>query len=282
MHIFGLGYTSSYLMAYLQSRGWHVTATKRTANDDAMAFDDKDRVIDAIGRATHIISSVPPEKNGGDPVLEKYGTAIAGADLKWSGYLSSSGVYGDTQGAWVDESAAIGTGRRKERSAADSAWQKLRADMHIFRLPGIYGPGRSALERMAEGKARRIDMEGQIFSRIHVDDIVGAVVASIKNPHSGVYNIADDFPCSQNEVIAYAAQILGMAAPPLQSLQDANLSKMALGFYAENRRVANGKAKRLLGWQPQYYNYRLGLRACMAITNPMQANMAPDAAKSDH
>lgn len=287
MHIFGLGYTSLHLMNQLRAQGWTVTATKRSATPDAMAFHDYDAVMRSLTDASHIISSVPPNREGGDPVLKAYGDAIAGADLRWSGYLSSTGVYGDVQGAWVDESAAIGTGRRTERSAADSAWQKLRADMHVFRLPGIYGPGRSALERMVEGKARRIDMEGQIFSRIHVADIVSGICASISqaddgNIQAGVYNISDDLPCSQNQVIACAAQILGMNAPPLQSLQEANLSKMALGFYAENRRVANGKAKRLLGWQPQYSDYRLGLRACMAMTNPMQAKTAPVVAKGDH
>lgn len=287
MHIFGLGYTSAYLMERLQSEGWKVTATKRAAHSDAMAFDDRDAVLAAIDKASHIISSVPPKREGGDPVLDTYGDAISGADLQWSGYLSSTGVYGDLGGAWVDESADIGGGRRKERSRADSSWQQLRPDMHVFRLPGIYGPGRSALERMADGKARRIDMAGQVFSRIHVSDIVEAVCASVEKsshgqPQAGVYNISDDMPCSQNEVIAFAAQILGITPPPLQSLQDANLSKMALGFYAENRRVANGKAKRLLGWTPRHYNYRLGLRACMAITNPMQANIAPDTAIGDH
>jgi len=154
--------------------------------------------------------------------------------------------------------------------------------MHVFRLPGIYGPGRSALERMITGKARRIAIEGQVFSRIYVDDIVGAICASISNPQCGVYNIADDQPCSQNEVIECAANLLSMDAPALQSLEEADLSPMALGFYAENRRVANGKAKRLLGWEPKYSNYRLGLRACMAINNPKNANNAPDAANKDH
>ncbi len=282
LHIFGLGYTSSYLMRAAQKIGWSVSATKRSANEQAMAFDDEESVLSAIDRATHIISSVPPKRSGGDAVLEKYGDAIAAADLAWSAYLSSTGVYGDVRGAWVDESAEIGLGRRKERSDADKAWQDLRDDMHILRLPGIYGPTRSALERIAEGKARRIDMPDQVFSRIHVDDIVGAIMASIAKPAAGIYNISDDEPCSQNEVIAFAAQLLGQDAPPLQSLEEANLSEMALGFYAENRRVANGKAKRILGWRPQYKNYRLGLRACMAITNPMQANSAPDPAKSDH
>jgi len=282
MHIFGLGYTSSHLMHMLEQAGWSVSSTKRSANGKAMAFDDEESVLSAINKASHIISSVPPARSGGDPVLGKYGDAIANTNLLWSGYLSSTGIYGDVQGAWVDESAEIGSGRRKERSVADQAWQDLRDDMHIFRLPGIYGPYRSALERIAEGKARRIDMMGQVFSRIHVDDIVSAVMASIHNPWATIYNISDDTPCSQNEVITYAAHLLGQDVPPLQLIEDANLSEMALGFYAENRRVANGKAKRLLGWEPKYSNYRLGLRACMAITNPMQANIAPAPDNNDH
>lgn len=282
LHIFGLGYTASYLMRIAQHQGWSVSATKRRAQGQAMAFGDEKSVLAAIDKASHILSTIPPMQSGGDPVLNKYGAAIAQANLEWSAYLSSTGVYGDVGGAWVDESADIGLGRRKERSDADDAWQNLRNDMHILRLPGIYGPGRSALERIAAGKARRIDMPEQVFSRIHVDDIVGAILASIANPAAGIYNIADDEPCSQNEVIAFAAQLLHQDAPPLQSLEEANLSEMAMGFYAENRRVANGKAKRVLGWQPLYKNYRLGLRACMAMTNPMQANIAPDPAKNDH
>lgn len=260
MLIFGMGYTASRLAARLRSDGWQVMGTRRMSGGDSIAFDDRASVLTMIDAATHIMSSVPPSGDGGDPVLECYGEAIAKSKAQWIGYLSSTGVYGDTAGAWVDESAPIGTGRRTARAEADLAWQRLRSDVHVFRLPGIYGPGRSALERVREGKAHRIDLPNQVFSRVHVDDIVCGIVAGFEGP-PGVYNLADDRPSSQNDVIDYACGLLGKAPPPLLSLDAAQLSPMARGFYAENRRVANGKAKRLLGWKPHYRDYRQGLDA---------------------
>ncbi len=229
---------------------------------DAVAFDDEVAVRTALEYATHILSSVPPLAEGGDTVLQTYGSAIVASGSSWVGYLSSTGVYGDAGGAWVDESAPIGEGRRTARADADLAWQALGHDMRVFRLPGIYGPGRSALDRVQDGKAHRIDIPGQIFSRIHVDDIVGAVIASLDGP-AGIYNIADDLPASQNDVIEYACNLLGQKWPPLLSLEEAALSPMARGFYAENRRIANGKAKRLLAWQPRFANYRQGLQTLL-------------------
>jgi len=247
---------------------------------DAVAFDDEAAVLTALDNATHILSSVPPMGEGGDPVLQKYGAIIAASAVSWTGYLSSTGVYGDTGGAWVDESAPVGEGRRTARAQADLAWQALRNDVRVFRLPGIYGPGRSALERVTDGKAHRIDMPGQIFSRVHVDDIVDAVRASFDGP-AGVYNIADDAPASQNAVIEYACDLLQRDWPPLLSIEAAGLSPMARGFYAENRRIANGKAKRLLVWLPRYTDYRMGLGACIATTKPSIANPPPASASVD-
>lgn len=260
MLIFGMGYTSARLADALRAEGWLVTGTRRMSSGDAVAFDDEAAVYAALANATHILSSVPPMGEGGDPVLQKYGAAIAASHVLWVGYLSSTGVYGDAGGAWVDETASVGEGRRTARADADLAWQALRGDVRVFRLPGIYGPGRSALERMEEGKAHRIDMPAQIFSRVHVDDIVGAIIAAFHGP-SGVYNIADDVPASQNDVIEYACDLLEQKWPDLLSLDAAGLSPMARGFYAENRRIANGKAKRVLAWEPVYANYRLGLQA---------------------
>jgi len=261
MLIFGLGYTATRLAARLAAEGWRITATRRTADAAALAFDDSARVRAAIASATHILSSVPPDAAaGGDPVLRLYGDALAGAPAEWVGYLSSTGVYGDAGGAWVDESAPTGAGRRGARAAADAAWQALHQQSRVFRLPGIYGPGRSALDRVAEGRAHRIALPGQIFSRVHVDDIVSGVITSFGNGLPGVYNLADDLPASQNAVIEYACDLLGLPWPKLQTLDEANLSAMARGFYAENRRVANGKARRLLGWSPLYPSYREGLR----------------------
>lgn len=262
MLIFGMGYTAARLAQRLRDDGWEVTGTRREAQDGAIAFDDKPTVLAALADATHVLSSVPPASDDSEPVLDHYGEAIKAASLHWSGYLSSTGVYGDVDGAWVDESAPIGSGRRKARSEADQNWQNLRDDMHVFRLPGIYGPGRSPLTRVRDGKAKRVDMPGQVFSRIHVDDIIAAVIASFDGP-AGVYNIADNLPAPQHEVVAQAARLLGMDAPPLLSLADANLSQAALGFYEENRRVANGKAKRLLHWQPQYPDYKAGLQSLL-------------------
>ena len=278
--IFGMGYTATRLADRLRADGWLVTGTRRMSGGDAVAFDDEAAVLTAFDNATHILSSVPPMGEGGDPVLQKYGAAIAASAVSWTGYLSSTGVYGDTGGAWVDESAPLGEGRRTARAQADLAWQALRNDVRVFRLPGIYGPGRSALERVTDGKAHRIDMPGQIFSRVHVDDIVEAVRASFDGP-AGVYNIADDAPASQNTVIEYACDLLQLEWPPLLSIEAAGLSPMARGFYAENRRVANGKAKRLLNWQPRYAHYRLGLGACIATTKPSIANALPASASVD-
>jgi nucleoside-diphosphate-sugar epimerase len=261
MLIFGLGYTAARLAERLRDRGWLVEAT---GSKGTLEFGDTGEVLRAIGRATHILSSVPPDpKTGADPVLACHGAALASSDAAWIGYLSSTGVYGDTGGAWVDESAAVGTGRRQARAEADRAWQALGGAARVFRLPGIYGPGRSALDRVREGRAHRIDLPDQVFSRVHVDDIVSGVIASFEGP-PGVYNLADDAPCHQNRVIEAAAAMLGVAPPPLLSLNDAGLAPQARAFYAENRRVANGKAKRLLGWRPVYADYRAGLRACLA------------------
>ena len=262
MLIFGMGYTATRLADKLRSDGWLVTGTTRMSGGDAVAFDDEVAVRTALENATHILSSVPPMSEGGDSVLLKYGAAIAESDVSWVGYLSSTGVYGDTGGAWVDESAPVGEGRRTARAEADLAWQALRDDVRVFRLPGIYGPGRSALERVEEGKAHRIDLPGQIFSRVHVDDIVDAVIAAFAGP-AGVYNIADDVPASQNDVIEYACDLLQREWPPLQSIEAAGLSPMARGFYAENRRITNAKAKRLLNWVPRHANYRMGLQALL-------------------
>lgn len=259
--IFGLGYTAARIAEAMRAQGWRIAATG-SAGD--IAFADRAAVLAASGEATHILSSVPPDRaSGGDPVLDAFGDALAGKPLF---YLSSTGVYGDRAGAWVDEAtptiAQSGEGRRNARAEADLAWLKLGA--RAFRLPGIYGPGRSALDRVREGKARRIDLPDQVFSRVHVDDIVSGVVAAlVRRAPAGAYNLGDDLPASGNAVTEHACRLLGLGPPPLESLEDANLSEMARGFYAENRRVANGKAKRVLGWRPRYPTYVEGLAALL-------------------
>lgn len=271
--IFGLGYTATRIAAAMRASGWQVRATG-SAGD--MAFADRDSVLAALGEATHVLSSVPPERAGGDPVLEAYGAALAGTDKRGAlFYLSSTGVYGDRAGAWVDEAtptiAQSGEGRRNARAEADLAWLNIGA--RVFRLPGIYGPGRSALDRVKEGKARRIDLPDQVFSRVHVDDIASGVVAAlIQDAPAGAYNLGDDYPCSGNEVTEHACRLLGLPLPPLESLEEAGLSDMARGFYMENRRVANGKAKRVLGWSPRFPTYVEGLESLFAPQAPAGAS----------
>ena len=274
LFVFGLGYTAKALAARLADDGWGVVGTSRDGARGTIAFDDEAAVQAEIARASHILSSVPPAGDK-DSALDRYGTPIE-ASGAWLGYLSSTGVYGDTGGAWVDETAPIGGGRRGARAVADTAWLAMGA--RVFRLPGIYGPGRSPLERVAEGRAHRIDQPGQIFSRIHVDDIVSGVIAGFDAP-PGPYNLADDRPASQNEVIAFAARLLGRDPPPFIALGD--LSPAARAFYSENRRVANGKAKRVLGWTPLYPDYRAGLRALSAMISPIAVSTAPAPASGD-
>ncbi|MHA7820460.1 MAG: Rossmann-fold NAD(P)-binding domain-containing protein [Erythrobacter sp.] len=260
---FGLGYTAKRIAASLEALGWQVEAT---GSDGDLDFGNRDAVLAALGRATHVLSSVPPDREAEqDPVLAAYGEELAGRALF---YLSSTGVYGDRQGAWVDEAtptiAQSGEGRRNARAEADLAWLEMGA--RVFRLPGIYGPGRSALDRVRERKARRIDLPGQVFSRVHVDDIASGVVAALTgDAPPGAYNLGDDLPASGNAVTEHACRLLGVEPPPLETLEEANLSEMARGFYMENRRVANGKAKRVLDWTPQYPTYVEGLEALRSL-----------------
>jgi hypothetical protein len=272
MFIFGLGYTAGIIATTLEAQGWEIVST---GSAGTLAFEDEGNVRLALQDADHVLSSVPPGGEGIDPVLERYGPALAGKPLS---YLSSTGVYGDAAGAWVDESAPVGTGRRTARAEADGAWIDLGA--RVYRLPGIYGPGRSVFERILEGRAHRIAMPDQVFSRVHVADIVSGVIAGLEAP-GAAYNLADDLPCSQNTLVEEACRLLGLAPPPMQSLEEANLSPMARGFYAENRRVANGKAKRVLGWMPAYPDYATGLRALNATTSPAIARAAPAIASGD-
>ena len=259
--IFGPGYTASRLVARLDRTLWQVTAVGRVARAGVIAI-DSEAARAAIATATHVLSSAPPAA-AGDPVLTRFRDVLAGAPARWIGYLSSTGVYGDAGGAWVDEHAPVG-GRRDARVAADAAWQALRRDVRVFRLPGIYGPGRSALDRVRDGSATRVDAPEQLFSRIHVDDIVTAVLASFARGRPGIYNLADDMPATAAAVTEFACDLLGCAYPPLATRDSPALSPMARGFYTESRLVAAGKARRELGITPAFPDYRRGLRYCLA------------------
>lgn len=258
LFIFGLGYSAKRIKRSLERIGWKVVATGR---DGDIRFDDESGVKAALARCTHVLSSVPPAGDS-DPVLARYASALRHA---WLGYLSSTGVYGDTGGAWVDESAPIGGGRRSARAECEAQW--LAQGARVLRLPGIYGPGRNVFDRLRGGAAHRIDLPGQVFSRIHVDDLAAGVIATLGAP-AGAYNLADDLPASQNAVVEEACRLLGLAPPSLQTLDEAGLSPQARAFYSENRRVANGKAKRVLGWQPRFADFRAGLRDCLRRSSP--------------
>ena len=255
--VLGLGYTAARFAAAFPGT---VTAVRSHGAPGVLTLDDP-ALPGVVASATHILSSVPPAPDGSDLVLVAHGRAIATAPAQWVGYLSSTGVYGDAGGAWVDETSVL-RGRRSGRLVADEAWEVLHRQARVFRLPGIYGPGRSALDRLKNGPVARIDLAGHVFSRIHVDDIVGAMVASLTNGAPGVYNIADDEPAPGEAVTAFAARLLGMEPAPQQSLESAQLSPMGRAFYAECRRVANGKMTRDLGYELRYSDYRSGLMAC--------------------
>jgi nucleoside-diphosphate-sugar epimerase len=256
--VLGLGYTAARFAAAFPGG---VTAVRSRPGAGVLTLEDP-ALPAAIASATHILSSVPPAADGSDPVLVAHGAAIAAAPARWVGYLSSTGVYGDAGGAWVDESAPL-RGRRSGRLAADAAWTALHPEARVFRLPGIYGPARSALDRLRAGPIARIDLPGHVFSRIHVDDIVGALGASLGHGGPGIYNLSDDLPAPGEAVTAFAAQLLGVTPAPLQSLAEAQLSPMGRAFYGECRRVANGKMTRDLRYELRYPDYRSGLIACL-------------------
>lgn len=261
--VLGLGYTAArFATAFPGS----TTAVRSRPGDGVLTLDDP-ALPAAIATATHILSSVPPAADGSDPVLAAHGPAIAAAPADWVGYLSSTGVYGDAGGAWVDEATPL-KGRRSGRLAADEAWQTLHPQSRVFRLPGIYGPGRSALDRLRAGPVARIDLPGHVFSRVHVDDIVGAMLASLQHGAPGIYNLADDEPAPGEAVTSFAARLLGIEPAPLQSLEAAQLSPMGRAFYGECRRVANGKMTRDLGYELRYPEYRSGLTACLGEMTP--------------
>jgi len=226
---------------------------------------------------SHVLCTIAPGA-AGDPALTVSAPLLR--DARWFGYLSTTGVYGDHGGGWVDETtpATPGQPRSVARLAAERAWQAMGLEagaiVDIFRLPGIYGPGRSAIDQVTASQARRIDKPGQVFSRIHVEDIAGTVLMAITQPHAGsIYNVADDLPAPNGEVIAYACELLGQPMPPAIPWDEAasTMSAMARSFYAENRRVRNDRIKTELGVRLRYPTYREGLRAIAGGATPVIA-----------
>ena len=277
---FGHGYSAQALAQRLLPEGWTVIGTSRSPDKlDAIRATGVTPLLwpgsdptEALARATHVLLSAAPDA-GGDPVLRAIGPALAARapSLDWVGYLSTTGVYGDHQGGWVDEDSPLtpATRRGQMRAEAEADWARLAAEhglpLHIFRLAGIYGPGRGPFAKVRAGTARRIIKEGQVFSRIHVEDIAQVLAASIARPDPGrIYNLCDDDPAPPEDVIAHAAELLGVPLPPAIRYDEADLSPMARSFYAESKRVRNDRIKEELGVVLKYPDYRVGLAALLA------------------
>ena len=282
----GYGYTAREMAQALHQLGWLIAATARSPDKvrelrqqgvEAHAFQEGDLFPDeALADATHLLLSAPPGLHG-DPFLNALMQADAPStqNLRWIGYLSTTGVYGDHHGGWVTETSQLRpvSERARRRVMAERGWAAwglaVGVPVQIFRLAGIYGPGRSALDSVRDGTARRIVKPGQVFSRIHVSDIANVLLRAIASPPTpGVFNVCDDEPAAPDEVTAFAAQLLGEAAPKIEPFESAQatMSEMARSFYADNKRVSNEKMKSELGVQLKFTNYREGLRAILNLT----------------
>ncbi len=270
----GHGYSAEALAASL-GPGWRRIGTTRTATRaaemraagvEAIDWGDAAAVDAAIADASHVLVSLPPDA-AGDAAFARHGPALQSRGPEWLGYLSTTGVYGDRDGAWVEEDAPLApvNDRSRWRVAAERSWLDSGLAAEVFRLAGIYGPGRSAFDRLRDGRAQRVVKPGQVFSRIHVEDIAGVLAASIARPEAcAVWNVADDEPAPPQDVIAFAAALLGMPAPPEVPFETADLSPMARSFYAESKRVANRRIRERLGVTLRHPDYRAGLRAILA------------------
>jgi nucleoside-diphosphate-sugar epimerase len=275
---FGFGFSAAAMAKRLDRGEWKISGTSRSREGadsiaaqgyEGLVFDELRALPDDV---THIVTSVPPDATG-DPVLARFQDQLAAraSGLQWLAYLSTTGVYGDHAGGWVDEDTALtpNTERGARRLAAETTWLQLHREhglpVHLFRLAGIYGPGRNALLSVKDGTAKRVIRKGQVFSRIHVEDIAGVLLASLYKPDPGrAYNVADDEPCPPQDVIAHAARLLGVAPPPEIAFEDADLSPMARSFFMDSKRVSNVRVKEELGYMFQYPDYREGLKALLA------------------
>ena len=270
----GFGYSARALAPRLLARGWRVIGTHRDA-DAAEAIEAMGVEAAAwppngalVGEATHLLISAAPGE-AGDPTIAALGDAIRAhaPRFEWVGYLSTTGVYGDRLGDWVDEQSELrpSTRRGELRVRAEAEWSALNLPLHIFRLAGIYGPGRGPFAKVRSGKARRIVKRGQVFSRIHREDIARCLLASIERPNPGaIYNLCDDFAAPPQQVIEFAAKLLGVPPPPEEPIETAEMSDMARSFYAESKRVSNERIKRELGVALAYPSFEEGLRAVLA------------------
>ncbi|AMN55047.1 epimerase [Labrenzia sp. CP4] len=280
LFIFGTGFSSKAFVEEVRDQfDWIGGTTRssdkmealRTLGVEPFLFDGNsqgDGVAEALKQATHILVSIAPNE-AGDPVLNQYANEIAGAKPRWIGYLSTVGVYGNHDGAWVDEETPLNpvSKRSVQRVAAEEAWlafaEQNDLPVQIFRLSGIYGPGRNAFENFRKGTARRLVKPGQVFNRIHVADIAGALKAAMAKPSTRVFNVTDDEPAPPQDVVAFAAELLGVEAPPEIPFETADLTPMARSFYGENKRVSNQRVKDELGFTFRYPDYRVALKALL-------------------
>jgi len=269
--VLGHGYTAQRLAKLLAPQGWRIAGTRREAGSPESGVEqivwpgaDMGRHLDGV---THLLMCIAPGP-AGDPVLNTLGPQIAKRrnQFDWVGYLSTTGVYGDHQGGWVDEQTPLkpSTKRGQLRVAAEGGWQALGLPLHIFRLAGIYGPGRGPFAKVRDGTARRIIKKNQVFSRIHVDDIAQVLACSFDKPNPGaIYNVCDDEAAPPEDVIEFAADLLGASLPPAEDFETAAMSPMARSFYAESKKVRNNRIKKELGVKLLYPDYRAGLRALL-------------------
>jgi nucleoside-diphosphate-sugar epimerase len=276
MFIFGAGYTAGNLSKKLTEQGWTVYGTtRRQERFDEIAQSgahplliDDPTVSERLSTCSHVLISAGPSENG-DPTLNDYRSVFVENRFEWVGYLSTTGVYGGTDGEWVDEETPLHptTTRGQQRKSAEEAWSEVpNLPLHIFRLAGIYGPGRGPFSKVKSGKAQRIIKKDQVFSRIHVEDIVQVLCASIAaGTDGGVYNVCDNYQAPPQDVIGYAAELLGLPIPPAIAFEDANLSPMGRSFYAENKRVTNERIKLELEVALKYPDYKAGLGALVRL-----------------
>lgn len=270
----GHGYCAAALARRLIPLGWTVIGTTRS-NPQALRDAGVEPLLwpadlaPALARASHILASAAPDANG-DPFLQAARPALQAASPLWVGYLSTTAVYGDHQGGWVDEDTPANPQslRAVQRVLAERQWLASGLPAHVFRLAGIYGPERGPFEKVRDGSARRIIKPGQVFSRIHVDDIATVLAASMHRPDPGrIYNLCDDDPAPPQDVLSHAARLLHLPEPPAIAYDRADMTPMARSFYAESKRVRNDRIKTELGVQLAYPTYREGLAALLADQN---------------
>ncbi len=279
---FGHGYSARALARLLEPEGWKIygttrniynTADKEVTGTAPIAFPGED-LVPYLDEATHLLISTAPDEEG-DPVLAMWVEEISARrnQFSWVGYLSTTGVYGQHSGGWVDENTPLtpATRRGQLRVKAEASWQELDLPLHIFRLAGIYGPGRGPFEKVRRGSARRIVKPDQVFSRIHVEDVAQVLLASIRMPNPGrTYNVCDDLAAPPQDVIGHAAELLGLPVPPAEDFDIAEMSPMARSFYSESKRVRNHRIKSELGVQLLFPDYKTGLQALLKAESSEQ------------